>query len=421
MQPTGKYRWKIVALLFFATTINYIDRQILGVLAPLLQENMNWSESAYGWIVAGFQAAYAIGLLVSGVLLDRFGVKWGYSIAVVIWSLACMLHAAAGSLFLFVIMRFLLGLGESANFPAAVKTVATWFPKKERALATGIFNSGSNIAAIITPLAIPWIALQAGWQWAFIISGMLGILWLICWRKWYHAPQDHPKISEAERDWIEQDGPEPMDKLPWKQLVLRRQTVGFAVSLFLTAPVWWFFLYWLPKFLHSEHQLSITGMAWPLVIVYLISDAGALAGGWFSSRMVSKGSNPVRARIYTILLLALLVIPVMIVPFIQQLGWVIALIALATFAHQGYASNIFTLVSDVFPKNATGAVTGIAMFSGAIGGMIFSSITGLVLERTGDYTPIFIFCGCAYLLSWAILTVMVRPRYSRYLQIADQN
>ncbi|QEC42598.1 MFS transporter [Pseudobacter ginsenosidimutans] len=421
MQPTGKYRWKIVALLFFATTINYIDRQILGVLAPLLQENMNWSESAYGWIVAGFQAAYAIGLLVSGALLDRFGVKWGYTIAVAIWSLACMLHAAAGTLFLFVIMRFLLGLGESANFPAAVKTVATWFPKKERALATGIFNSGSNIAAIITPLAIPWIALQAGWQWAFIISGMLGILWLICWRKWYHAPQDHPKISEAERDWIEQDGPEPMDKLPWKQLVLRRQTLGFAVSLFLTAPVWWFFLYWLPKFLHSEHQLSITGMAWPLVIVYLISDAGALAGGWFSSRMVSKGAIPVTARIYTILLLSLLVIPVMIVPFIQQLGWVIALIALATFAHQGYASNIFTLVSDIFPKNATGAVTGIAMFSGAIGGMIFSSITGLVLERTGDYTPIFIFCGCAYLLSWAILAVMVRPRYRRHLQIADQN
>lgn len=421
MLPTRKYRWKIVALLFFATTINYIDRQILGVLAPLLQENMQWSESAYGWIVAGFQAAYAIGLLVSGVLLDRFGVKRGYSIAVGIWSIACMLHAAAGTLFLFVIMRFLLGLGESANFPAAVKTVATWFPKKERALATGIFNSGSNIAAIITPLAIPWIALQAGWQWAFIISGILGIIWLICWRKWYHAPQDHPKLSATEKEWIEQDGQEPVNNLPWKQLVLRRQTLGFAASLFLTAPVWWFFLYWLPKFLHSEHQLSITGMAWPLVTVYLISDAGALAGGWFSSRMVSKGSNPVSARIYTILLLSLMVIPVMIVPFTQHLGWVIALIALATFAHQGYASNIFTLVSDIFPKNATGAVTGIAMFSGAIGGMIFSSITGLVLEKTGDYTPIFIFCGCAYLLSWAILTLLVRPRYRNYLQIADQN
>lgn len=421
MLPTRKYRWKIVALLFFATTINYIDRQILGVLAPLLQENMQWSESAYGWIVAGFQAAYAIGLLVSGVLLDRFGVKRGYSIAVGIWSIACMLHAAAGTLFLFVIMRFLLGLGESANFPAAVKTVATWFPKKERALATGIFNSGSNIAAIITPLAIPWIALQAGWQWAFIISGILGIIWLICWRKWYHAPQDHPKLSATEKEWIEQDGQEPVNNLPWKQLVLRRQTLGFAASLFLTAPVWWFFLYWLPKFLHSEHQLSITGMAWPLVTVYLISDAGALAGGWFSSRMVSKGSNPVSARIYTILLISLMVIPVMIVPFTQHLGWVIALIALATFAHQGYASNIFTLVSDIFPKNATGAVTGIAMFSGAIGGMIFSSITGLVLEKTGDYTPIFIFCGCAYLLSWAILTLLVRPRYRNYLQIADQN
>lgn len=407
-QPKGGYRWKIVALLFFATTINYIDRQVLGVLAPKLQKTFSWSESDYGLIVSCFQVAYAIGLLISGRVLDRIGVKLGYSIAIVLWSVAGILHAFAGTLFAFAGMRFLLGLAESGNYPAAVKTVAEWFPKKERALATGIFNSGSNIGAIITPIAVPFIALNWGWQMAFVISGALGLLWLVLWRITYKKPELHPRVAAAELAYIREEKDEPGQQLPWSKVVFHRQTLGVSLSLFVTAPIWWFFLYWLPKFLHAEMKLDLGSLAMPLIIIYIVSDIGAIVGGWFSSNLVKKGMEAVKARKLVIFLMALLAVPVFFVPMISNIYLVITFIALATFAHQGYASNVFTIIPDVFPKNAVGSVTGVAMFSASVGGVIFSYFVGWILEKSGSYHLVFGIAAFAYILSWLFLKLLVK-------------
>lgn len=405
---TGSYRWKIVALLFFATTINYVDRQVLGVLAPQLTKEFNWSESDYGFIVASFQVAYAIGLLISGRLLDRIGTRLGYSITIIVWSIAGIMHAYARGFLSFAGMRFLLGLGESANFPAAVKTVAEWFPKKERALATGLFNSGSNIGAIITPVAVPWMAINWGWQAAFIVTGALGLIWVILWWRTYQKPEKHKKLTSQELEHILQDGVENEQQLPWSSVIFHKQTLGISISLFLTAPIWWFFLYWLPKFLHTSHNVQLASIALPLIVIYVVSDAGAIVGGWFSSALVKKGVAPLKARKNVIFILALMVVPVVFVPLISELWLIVALISLATFAHQGYASNIFTIIPDVFPKKAVGAVTGVAMFFGAVGGVVFSPLVGQILERTGSYSIVFIIAACSYLLSWVFLRLFVR-------------
>jgi len=404
----GNYRWRIVVLLFFASTINYIDRQVLGILAPQLTETFGWSESDYGFIIMAFQMAYAIGLISMGTLLDKIGTRLGFIIAISLWSLAGMAHAAARSVFSFALARFALGIGESAKFPAAIKTVAEWFPKKERALATGIFNSGPNVGAILVPLLIPAIALKWGWQWAFIITGALGFVWLLFWIPMYRKPESDKRLTESERMHILQDdtGPE-MEKLPWRKIISYKQTWGICLARFLTDPIWWFFLYWLPKFLNSNYNIDLTHIGLPLIVIYFVSIVGSVSGGVASSWLINRGMNPVKARKNTIFFMALLVVPIFFASFTANVWLAVLLISMATFAHQGYAANIFTIVSDIFPKNAVGSVTGLAGFSGAVGGILFSAAVGLILEFTGSYYVIFGIASVAYLLCWLSLHLLV--------------
>jgi ACS family hexuronate transporter-like MFS transporter len=355
-----------------------------------------------------FQIAYAIGLLTTGSILDRIGTKRGFSIAIILWSLAGMAHAAARSVFTFAVARFALGIGESANFPAAVKTVAEWFPKKERALATGIFNSGPNVGAILTPLIIPIIALNSGWKWAFISTGLLGFVWLIFWMLFYEKPEINEKLSDEERQFILQDEEEPeIEKIPWKKIIAHRQTLGICIARFVTDPIWWFFLYWLPKFLNSNYGIDLSNIGLPLIVIYLVSIGGSIFGGWLSSTLINRGKNPVAARKLTILVMAFFVLPIFLVSSISNMWLSVGLISMATFAHQGYAANIFTLVSDIFPKNAVGSVVGVSGFAGAIGGVLFSAAVGLILEYTGNYYVVFAIASLAYMLCWLALKLLV--------------
>jgi MFS transporter, ACS family, hexuronate transporter len=405
---TGTYRWRVVALLFAATTINYIDRQVMGILAPQLQAAFKWSEADYGFIIMAFQAAYAIGLVSMGGLLDKIGTKRGFTVAIIVWSLACMVHAAATSVLTFALARFALGIGESANFPAAVKTVAEWFPKRERALAAGIFNSGANIGAILAPLLVPFIALQWGWQWAFIVTGALGFVWLIFWLPFYQRPEKNTRLQAAERAYILQDQePVTQQAVSWKQMLWHRQTLGICLARFVTDPIWWFFLYWLPKFLYSVYGIDLSGIGLPIIIIYLVSDGGSIVGGWLSSLFIRQGKDPVAARKLAILFMAFLVVPIFFASLTATLWVAVLLIAMATFAHQGYAANIFTIVSDIYPKNAVGSMVGLAGFAGAIGGVVFSGAVGLILEATGSYHLIFGMASGAYLLCWLILKWLV--------------
>jgi MFS transporter, ACS family, hexuronate transporter len=279
----GRYRWVICGLLFFATTINYVDRQVLGLLAKDLQVVFGWSEIDYGNIVASFSAAYAIGLLLAGRIMDRFGTKIGYSVALIFWSLAAMAHAGARSAFGFGVARAALGLGEAGNFPAAIKTVAEWFPKKERAFATGIFNAGTNVGAIVAPLTVPWIAIHMGWRWAFIMTGAIGFLWLLFWIPMYARPEVHPRVSKAELAYIQSDPPDPpAEKIPWAKLIPHRQTSAFAIAKYMTDPIWWFYLYWIPGFLRQNHGLDLSTIGPPIIAIYLIADVGSIGGGWLS-------------------------------------------------------------------------------------------------------------------------------------------
>ena len=404
----GNYRWRIVVLLFFVTTINYVNRQVLGILAPQLQDQFGWTEADYGYIIMAFQAAYAIGLISMGTLLDKIGTRLGLIISVVLMSVSGMIHAAFSTVFTFAIARFGLGIGASANFPAAIKTVAEWFPKKERAMATGLLNTGSNVGAIVSPLIVPLIALNWGWQWAFITAGLLGFVWLLFWMITYRQPDKNRKLSSNELNYILQDEKEPeTQKLPWKSIISYKQTWGICLSRFLTDPVWWFFLYWLPKYLNSNYHIDLTNIGLPLIVIYVVSMGGSVFGGWFSSRLISKGKQPVAARKLTIFVMALLVLPIFFTSFTSNVWLAVALISMATFAHQGYAANIFTIVSDIYPKNAVGSVTGLAGFSGAIGGVLFSGSVGLILQFTKSYYLVFGMASVAYLLCWLALVLFV--------------
>ena len=393
----GRYRWRICALLFFATTINYIDRQVLGVLAPYLQPIIGWNEIQYGYIVASFQAAYAIGLLIAGGVIDRLGTRIGYAIAISIWSLAAMGHALVQSVIGFAVARFALGLGEAGNFPAAIKTVAEWFPRKERALATGIFNSGSNVGAIVAPLAVPWITLRLGWHWAFVFTGFLSAAWLITWLAVYR-PALAPAQSDAE---------ESASRIPWANLLTHRQTWAFLVGKFITDPVLWFMIFWLPKFLNSEHGLTLTDLGPPLVAIYVMADGGSIAGGWLSSVLLKRGWTPNRARKSAMLLCASAVVPIVFAAKARNLWVAVALIGLAAAAHQGWSVNLFTLVSDMFPQRAVASVVGIGGFGGAVGGMLVATFTGFLLQSTGSYVPVFMMAGSAYLLALLVIHVLV--------------
>ncbi|MBA3784260.1 MAG: MFS transporter [Acidobacteria bacterium] len=408
-KDVGRYRWVICALLFFATTINYVDRQVLGILATPLQKELGWSESDYGFIATAFTGAYAVGLLIVGRLMDWLGTRKGFSLAIIFWSLAAMGHALARSAFGFGIARFALGLGEAGNFPAAIKTAAEWFPKKERALATGIFNSGSNVGAIVAPLTVPWIALNYGWQWAFIITGSIGFVWLAFWLALYRRPEEHPRLSKAELAYIQSDPAEPVTKIPWLRLLPHRQTWAFAAGKFLTDPVWWFFLFWLPKFLNENHGLTLTGLGIPLVIIYVAADFGSIGGGYLSSVLIKRGWSVNAGRKTAMLICALCVVPIIFAVRASNLWVAVALISLATAAHQGWSANLFTLVSDMFPRRVVGSVVGIGGFAGSISGMLIATITGLLLQWTGSYVPIFIFASSAYLFALLVIQLLV-PR-----------
>jgi ACS family hexuronate transporter-like MFS transporter len=405
----GHFRWVVCALLFFGTTVNYIDRQVLGILAPELQRTIGWSEAEYGYIVTAFQAAYALGLLAAGRLLDRIGTKLGYAAALIFWSLAAMAHALARTPFGFGAARFALGLGEAANFPAAIKSVAEWFPKKERAFATGIFNAGTNVGAIVAPAVVPWIALSFSWQWAFILTGAFGFSWLILWFWLYEAPEKSHRLSPAEFAYIRSDPAEPVVHMPWLSLLGYRQTWVFAIGKFMTDPIWWFYLYWIPKFLNERHGITLSQMGPPLIAIYLIADVGSVGGGWLSSHLVKRGWSLNRARKTTMLAMALCVMPIVFAAHVSSVWSAVALVGLAAAAHQGWSANMFTIASDMFPRRATGSVVGIGGMAGAVGGMLIATATGWILELTHSYMLVFFLAGATYLAALLVIH-LISPR-----------
>ena len=410
-RPRIGFRWTVCALLFVVTTINYVDRQVLGILAPTLQRELHWSESDYGDVVSWFSLVYAFGFLAVGRLLDRVGVRRGFAVAIVAWSVAAIGHAFARTAAGFSAARALLGLGESANFPGAIKTVAEWFPKRERALATGIFNAGTNTGAIVTPLVVPRIALTWGWQWAFIATGSLGFVWLVLWLALYASPQTHPRVSSGELAHIRSDRDEGAEvAVPWIRLLGVRQTWAFAVGKLLADPIWWFYLYWLPKFLDTTYGIRLAQLAPPLIVVYLVADVGSVGGGWLSSRLIQRGWTVNRARKTAMLAMALLIVPTALAPLAGSMWAAVAIVSVAAAAHQAWSANVYTLASDMFPRAAVGSVVGIGAFAGAMGGVLFQRVTGRVLEANGnDYTPIFVVCGLAYVTAWVIIHTLA-PR-----------
>jgi ACS family hexuronate transporter-like MFS transporter len=403
----GWYRYVICALLFLATTINYLDRQVLGILATPLQKELDWSESEYGWIATAFTGAYAAGQLIMGGLMDRLGTRMGLSLAVACWSLAAMAHAPARSAASFGVARFALGLSEAGNFPAAIKTVAEWFPKTERALATGIFNSGSNVGAIVAPLFVPWIATRYGWPWAFVITGATGFVWLVAWLAIYRKPDEHPRVSRAELAHIRSDPVEPTAKIAWANLLHHRQTWAFAAGKFFTDPIWWFFLFWLPKFLNDTYGITLSGVGLPLVVIYLAADVGSIGGGWMSTTLIRRGFSVNAGRKTAMLACALSVVPIVLAVRASNLWVAVGLISLATAAHQGWSANLFTLVSDTFPRRAVASVVGIGGFAGSLAGMMIATATGYLLQWTGSYVPIFVVAASAYLIALAVIHTLV--------------
>ena len=421
---SGHYRWVICALLFFATTINYVDRQVIGILAKDLQSAISWSDLDYANIVAAFNAAYALGLLLSGRLIDKFGTRLGYALAISVWSLAAMATALARSAFGFGLARAALGLGEAANFPAAIKTIAEWFPKRERALATGIFNAGTNVGAVVAPLTVPWVALHWGWPWAFVLTGALGLLWLLFWLPTYRRPEAHPRLSKPELAYLRSDPPDPpAAKLSWVQLIPHRQMAAFAIGKYLTDPVWWFYLYWIPNFLRQKHHLDLSTVGLPLIVIYLIADLGSVGGGWLSSSLIQRGWTVNRARKTAMLVCAAAVLPIMLMPSVSNLWVAVGLFGLAAAAHQGWSANIFTTASDMFPRRAIGSVVGVGGMAGAMGGATMAVATGTMLERTGgNYMLIFMAVGPAYLVALAIMHLLapkLRPVDEAELALSD--
>lgn len=402
----SNYRWTICALLFFAAVINYVDRQIIGVLKPVLQAELGWDEIAYSNIVFWFQLAYAIGFLGIGRLMDWMGAKKGFTLSIAFWSLAAMGHALAHSVFTFSAARFALGLGEAGNFPASIKAVAEWFPKKERALATGIFNSGTNIGAIVTPLTVPFIAAHFGWRWAFIITGALGFIWIVAWLALYSKPEESGRVMPGELAHINSDPPETTEAISWARLAVYRQTWAFAIGKFLTDPIWWFYLFWLPGFLYDRFQLSLTGLGLPLVIIYLSADIGSIGGGWLSSAFIKRGWSINAARKTAMFICAVCVVPIIFAAETKSVWVAVGLLSLATAAHQGWSANLFTTTSDMFPKRAIGSVVGIGGMAGAIGGMLIAKAAGYVLQWSGSYLTLFIIAGMAYLVALLLIHVL---------------
>ena len=414
----SNYRWTICALIFFATTVNYLDRQVIGILKPLLESDLGIGEKDYSHIIMAFQLLYAVGMLIAGRLIDKFGTKIGYGVAVILWSIAAMGHALAKGVLGFGFWRGFLGISEAGNFPAGNKSIAEWFPKKERALAFGIFNSGTNVGAILAPLVIPAMLVVWGWQAAFIITGAIGFIWVILWFIFYEVPEKHKKVSAGELAYINSDVDEQnetKEKVPWLKLFKYRQTWLFFIGKGLTDPIWWFYLFWIPGWLSTVRGagLSVSSFGLPLAFIYTMTTVGSIGGGWFSGYLIKKGMTPFKARKITMLIFALLVVPIV---FAQSSGvstWgAVCLIALAASSHQAWSANLFTTVSDAFPKKAVSSVTGVGGMAGAVGGAFISYIAGGILQHFKDlghietgYVVMFAIAGSAYVVAWTIMTV----------------
>jgi len=421
----GRVRWAICGLLFLAATINYIDRQVIGILKPTLQSEFGWSEIDYSDIVFAFQLAYAIGFIFAGRLMDRVGTKAGFALALTLWSIAAVAHSGAtafgpavavalGAVGLhysasaagFIAARFALGLGESGNFPAAVKTVAEWFPRSERAFATGLFNAGTNIGAIVTPLVVPIITVRFGWRWAFLATGLVGFGWLALWSVFYHGPDTHPRLGAAERAYIQSDPPDRAARVAWSTLLPHRQTWAVAMAKFMTDPIWWVYLFWMPDFFNRKFGLSLLDLGPPIIVIYLVSDAGSVFGGWLSSSLIKRGWTVNRSRKTAMLVCASAVVPIVTASRVESMWTAVALISIAAAAHQGWSANVYTLASDMFPRQAVGSVIGFAGMSGAIGGMLIAKVTGYLLQTTGSYLPVFVIAGVTYLVTLGIVHLL---------------
>jgi len=403
----SRARWTICALLFAATTINYMDRQVIGLLKPTLAHSLGLTEIHYGYVVAAFQVAYAAGLMVAGRLVDRLGTRVGYALFMGVWSLASMAHALARSALGLGIARFFLGLGEAGNFPAAVKTVANWFPESERSLATGIFNSGANVGAILAPAVIPWITLHFGWRAAFVSTGLFGLPWMAWWLKNYPAPSEPLRTTEAGLDDLYSEACGPVEReIPWLTLLTYRQTWAFSIAKFLTDPIWWFYLFWLPSFFDSRFHLGLSHLGLPLIVVYNLSAIGSIGGGWLPALFRRGPVDAAQARLSAMLVCAALVLPICTVGSVNSKWAAIGLLGLAAASHQGWSANLFTVASDMFPRNTVGAVVGVGGMAGAVGGLLFSLSAGKILEVTRSYTPLFGISASTYLLSIVILRVL---------------
>jgi ACS family hexuronate transporter-like MFS transporter len=396
---TGRYRWVIVALLFAATAINYVDRQMIGVLKPTLSADLDWSETDFANVIFFFQMAYAIGYIGFGRVVDVIGERLGYAIAFTIWTVAHMAHGGVYTVTQFALARFGLGIGEAGNFPAGIKAVTEWFPAKERATAIGIFNAGANVGAIVTPLLVPALTIAYGWRSTFVITGGFSILWLVAWLAIYRRPAQKPQVTAEELAYITQDPADPVTPVPWKRLLGLRETWAYALGKFFIDPIWWFFLFWLPGFLGKRYDLDLVSFGPPLVVIYLMSDFGSIIGGWSSSRMIKAGRSVNFARKTTMLACAIAVLPVIFSQGIDSLWLNVLIIGVATAAHQAFSANLYTLPSDLFPRSAVGSVIGIGGTVGAIGGMIMAKYAGFVLDSIGSYTPLFAVAGSAYFLA----------------------
>jgi ACS family hexuronate transporter-like MFS transporter len=424
----GNYRWIIVALLFFATTINYLDRQVIGLLKDYLAADLHWSEKDYSNIVMAFSAAYAAGLLLFGRFIDMIGTKLGYAISIVVWSVAAMAHALARSTFGFGIARTALGLGEAGNFPAAIKAVAEWFPKKERALATGVFNAGSNIAGVLGPFLIMWIFRNYGWHQAFLWTGIIGFIWLVFWWIFYDTPTSQKRLGRREYEYIHSDAPVSIDhapKMSWFQILSFRQTWAFVVGKFLTDPIWWFYLFWIPSYFNTTYHLNL-GSSWIYVsTVYVVASFGSVLGGYLSGWLIKKGWPVYKARKTAMFIYALCVIPVIGIQFTSNVWAAVSLISLAAASHQAWSANIFTTASDMFPKNAVSSVVGIGGMGGSTGAILFPLLIGIILDHfkglghinTG-YNIIFVICGCTYVIAWLLMHFLA-PRMEQVGEPAE--
>ena len=410
----GRYRWVICGLLFAATAINYVDRQMIGVLKAPISDDLGWSETDFATVIIWFQLAYAIGYVSFGWFIDRLGARIGYSVAFIIWTLGHTLCGFAGTAGQFSAARFVLSIGESGNFPAGIKAVSEWFPARERALATGIFNAGANIGAIVTPAVVPIIVVSMGlgWRMAFIITGAASLVWLVAWIAIYRRPREQPRLSAEELAYIESDPADPPEKIGWLRLLRYRETWAYALGKFLIDPIWWLFLFWTPDFLSKTYHLDLKSFGPPLIVIYLISDIGSVAGGWSSSTMMKRGFSANAARKLTMLACAFLVMPIFFAQYVDNLWLAVGIVGLATAAHQAFSANLYTIPSDMFPRGAVGSVVGIGGTVGAIGGMGMAWFTGYILQTTGSYTLIFAVAGSVYLIAVGVVHLL-SPRLAR--------